>query len=413
MSKRRSELRPLLRRYWPLRFLWLMSVFSIGPDKIEMVTVNGSGWTAVREFLQSDEAKGKAVVMAQEVRLIDQHDIDTAVEWCDVRGWKAVISKGRLSDKGTPMGGCAVVVADGLNIGVTPIAGWEQSDRLVAVGLEIPGVRDLAVASTYFQVGSGLGQVNVEILGHIAQLQIVSGRPTIVGGDFNNSPGVIEGSDFLRRAGMKVVAPATSTCITRRSQTKIDYFLISDCLEEAVREVSTLKNYPLAPHRPVRLITNLGRDEEIEVVRLFQKMPTKLPVGPLQQRREWHATKGALLGLEMIMKEPWSSRGQRQAALDRTYKVLAQDMEDTISRIMDFPLREKGKRAQPPKVIKKKVSKRELDKPKSWVSSSKAIRWLQNRITEFALAVSQENWEELEELLEAVEEDHPQECSTQ
>ena len=166
-----------------------MSVFSIGPDKIEMVTVNGSGWTAVREFLQSDEAKGKAVVMAQEVRLIDQHDIDTAVEWCDVRGWKAVISKGRLSEKGNPMGGCAVVVADGLNIGVTPIAGWEQSDRLVAVGLEIPGVRDLAVASTYFQVGSGLGQVNVEILGHIAQLQIVSGRPTIVGGDFNNSPG--------------------------------------------------------------------------------------------------------------------------------------------------------------------------------------------------------------------------------
>ena len=38
---------------------------------------------------------------------------------------------------------------------------------------------------------------------------------------------------------------------------------------------------------------------------------------------------------------------------------------------------------------------------------------MQNRITEFALAVSQENWEELEELLEALEEDHPQECSTQ
>ena len=108
--------------------------------------------------------------------------------------------------------------------------------------------------------------------------------------------------------------------------------------------VYSLKNYPLAPHRPIALVPDLNRDEEIEVVRLSQKMPTTLPVGPLQQRREWSATKGALLRLDMIMKEVWAGKGQRQAALDRTYKMLAQDMEDTLSRILGCPLREKGKK---------------------------------------------------------------------
>ena len=86
-------------------------------------------------------------------------------------------------------------------------------------------------------------------------------------------------------------------------------------------------------------------------------MPTKLPVGPLQQKREWSATKGALTGLELVMQDVWASRVQRQAALDRSYKALAQDIEDTTAKITDCPLREKRQRAQPPHIIKKVCNK--------------------------------------------------------
>ena len=38
---------------------------------------------------------------------------------------------------------------------------------------------------------------------------------------------------------------------------------------------------------------------------------------------------------------------------------------------------------------------------------------MQNRVTEFALAVAQEDWEELEDLLETLSEDEPEEFAIQ
>eukprot|EP00959_Pyramimonas_sp_CCMP1952_P139558 2920658-Pyramimonas_sp.AAC.1 len=63
----------------------------------------------------------------------------------------------------------------------------------------------------------------------------------------------LETSEFLIRAGMEAVAPSKHTCIKKKPQTTIDFFVPSHVHAYIVTSTSVLSSYPVSPHCPVTL----------------------------------------------------------------------------------------------------------------------------------------------------------------
>ena len=162
------------------------------------------------------------IVMVQEHKLLDDEAIAEAQQWCLKHNWVGLFGKAAKGPKGKPAGGTAVLVKQGFDLGLLSPA-MVAHDRLTAARVEVPGWGIVLCGSAYFQVGTGLGATNLELLAAMGGALDQHRGIAIFGGDFNMGPSTLRASGFPLRAGLTLVVPAQPTCITKSSRSVIDF----------------------------------------------------------------------------------------------------------------------------------------------------------------------------------------------
>ncbi len=137
-----------------------------GQFKLQLESVNSTGWAALRKRLARTDAH---VLLAQET-WVPQTLIPEASEWARKRGWKSVWAPARLTEAGGTSGGVAIFARDFLGLRHPDVGShiWCPS-RAVAAVLEAPGHRPMVVASTYLIAGCGPAQANLEVLADVGR----------------------------------------------------------------------------------------------------------------------------------------------------------------------------------------------------------------------------------------------------
>ena len=323
----------------------------------------------------------------------------------EVRGWHAIISDCIISENNCPSCGTCILVKKGKNIGVqpAPLPQYISSSRAAAAILELPGHKPIVFLSCYFEVTEGLAETNLRLLAAAGWFQQKYRMPVFMGADFNMAPSVVTKSGVLERAGLELVYPAGYTFFTSKSRSKLDYFMMSSCIKSSVQAIDVLKQYPLSPHRPVKVTLGIGSELMIPVLSKPQKLPTRRPVGPSPENHPWTKTTAALDALEQIL-DLGVEEEQRRAALNKTYDFMVSEMEITVSRATDTPLRQPGKRSGPPKLIWLSAKAVESQHRAEWKSFWRPTRWLLNQILEAQRILSRKEVRALPDLLQALSE---------
>eukprot|EP00959_Pyramimonas_sp_CCMP1952_P238049 4974781-Pyramimonas_sp.AAC.1 len=145
----------------------------MGNKQLSIITINGSCWPAVQKLVQSDEVQDTAVICAQEVELRGDK-LAQAIQWCEVRGWHAVISECDVGENSYNSSGACILTRPELNIGVQPAAlpvYIPQSRAAAAAILELPGHKPVVSLSMYFEASEGLNNTNLYLLATAGRCQ--------------------------------------------------------------------------------------------------------------------------------------------------------------------------------------------------------------------------------------------------
>ena len=193
--------------------------------------------------------------------------------------------------------------------------------RAIQVSLDIDGWPPVSVSCAYFKSDSGLTEYN---RGLLAKVGVALSFPGIhvMGADWNFSPAVLEASDFLRKLGMRCVAPRRATCVTASSSSTLDYFLVSHEMYQMTAEVAVDGGHVPIPHRPVQLKLV---DDAVNLEQLVflspMRLPTERPFGPRRPQKDWDSptfvAKAALLAAKT------ASVTEAEAVLSLAYQKFA------------------------------------------------------------------------------------------
>ena len=219
------------------------------------------------------------VTCLQEVR----HKTPQAIGACKRKlrgaGWSAHISLAKTTAADRGSGGCAVVTRKG--IGITAVdeelIAEEFRHRLAVahVSAIVPG--GVRVISVYLKDSEGLSEYNLRVLQEAAALVRTLDGPWIMAGDWNVEPRMIQEANWLKVAKGTVVTACLSNCHDHT----YDFFVVGQCLSQAVVGVQRLDDAGLNPHAPCRLL--LKGDARRHAVRKLHRaprVPATLPHGP-------------------------------------------------------------------------------------------------------------------------------------
>ena len=149
---------------------------------------------------------------------------------------------------------------------------------------------------------------------------------------------------------MRIVAPTAATHRTRSSTSTIDYFVLSDCLQERVRSISVETDFPLSPHSPVRLVCSAGLQAWKPVLETPTKIPTERPLGPAKEPSSWEHLREAIAATEArLTAERWTQREQA-GMLDVIYSDFVDAFEKEVCAQTDTQRRRRSNRGRVPKV---------------------------------------------------------------
>lgn len=101
------------------------------------------------------------------------------------------------------------------------------------------------VGSVYLITGHGLDADNAAILHLLGAAVAKHGRPFVVGGDFNMTPGEIRQWHGWKKLGAAIASTTEATCGNRT----IDYVAVSEPLLNRVESVSMLDEIETTPRR--------------------------------------------------------------------------------------------------------------------------------------------------------------------
>ena len=207
------------------------------------------GW-----FDERPKGERPGILFIQEHKLRGTEELQEASAFMNARGYTSIWTPTGKGPNGGPAGGTAVaaIAALGLRRVKGQVAGL---DRLTAGIVRIPQLGDLTIASAYGWTGLGPRGKNLELLSAIPQLAGLTGLPTLVGGDFNLTPGQIAGTKFLKKASLEVLAPDRGTCVTGswKGASTIDLFVATAGLATTLSAPQAIKGQKIATHRPVQM----------------------------------------------------------------------------------------------------------------------------------------------------------------
>ncbi len=295
------------------------------------------------------EFTSASVVLLQETHIQSEDDRLSAVEQCARLGWRAAFSLAATLESGKPSGGVAILIREGLNIGSAAVTvPSEFEHRMLGQRLEVTGFGTFIALSCYFEVGRRLTETNLGMLAAVAQLQESQQLPVLCGGDFNVPPERITAIDFLGRASMVLCKPDAATHRTKKSKSTIDYFVASQTIAYQIGSVQTLADFPLAPHRPVRLRSRVTSQDLIPVLFRPAKLPTSRPFGPQRQESDWGEVEAILDEIQTYVVT--ATPAQQLTAWDVAYGVVIRHLEAEVCLQTDTPLPGRSIRGQPPRI---------------------------------------------------------------
>ena len=266
-----EDVRPLAFSYPQARRMGLKRVIAPGMDgqacadgweipkqdefSLCMESVNGTGMKSIRERLRTTEAH---IVCAQETWVVEQ-DIAQHATWAKRLGWKSVWEPAMRNEGASKggSGGVAIFVRDQLGLRYPSRHGFSwYLARAVAAVVEVPAMRPMLVVSVYGKHG-GWNPITRDVLACVAaKFQDQSDVDLVaIGGDFNCRPSEAAGEDAIRMMDATVVATnhARGTFRTRKGNSTIDYFVLSDKLLKVMDTINTVEDSTLKGHTPVQV----------------------------------------------------------------------------------------------------------------------------------------------------------------
>ena len=108
-----------------------------------------------------------------------------------------------------------------------------------------------------------------------------SGKPFVIGGDFNATADEIRGLGILEKFGGVIIQPGQPTCRVGKEWRTLDYFIVSGGLVSSVVRCERRDETELASHYLVKLVLRL--DPHLAQIRVLAKprpFPDDRPVGP-------------------------------------------------------------------------------------------------------------------------------------
>ncbi len=364
-----------------------------GWKELTVLTANINSWATFKTRWSSDEDWGQweaaTILLLQEHHLVHQEQRDDAIRWLDSKGWHAVFSPARTLQSGKSSGGVAICVRQRPDIGVTdPFAlnpnglqlasdyDDEIQHRAIGVKVAIEGMPPILVTSLYLQAAVGLNPLNKAILATAAHWQEALQLPTLIGGDFNVKPQIMNHSTFFLRSGLSLLAPEINAYRNAKTRSTIDYYLVSKCLADDVVHCRTLSDFPLKPHLPVELSLKAQPTKKIPVLAMAPKLPTAIPYGPRQEAHDWTELEAHIREGQEYITTRLTSQAERLQILDQCYGPYVRAFEAQICQVTDTPPRPRSRRGQPPTVKYVPVATKAKNHMKSWHALDKPLFWI-------------------------------------
>jgi hypothetical protein len=129
-----------------------------------------------------------------------------------------------------------------------------------------------------------------------------------------------------------------------------------------------------------------------------QRLPSTRPFGPQPQQLAWTQSASALDYADQLLADAAKplSQKQKQAVLDVVYFTVVNDLEQTISRATDTPLKHSSTPRASPPIIKWVRAKHKVAKARSsWKSLEAPLRWLRNRLTDISYSIHHQDHQQL------------------
>ena len=349
-----------------------------------MVTANVTSFASAKSWIPTVRAH---IILLQEHRIIAEEDIEEASHWCKRNSYVSLWAPAVLGPAGRPSGGVAILVNEQCGLFVPPASDHVLIPGRAAAGMvELPGLSPFMVVAVYFQVGLGLAGTNLDILQGIGECSERWGVPFLAGGDFNSGPRALMDSGFTLRAGAVTASPREPTCITKRSRSVIDFFLGSRAIMDLVSSIRVDKSADLATHRPV-ILEFTPEASKLHALILVKpsRLPCTSPYGPRPMPGDWGHVKAATKAALHIAREEAAKFGSGRGlpsisrvdgAMSEAYRAFANMAEKELASITGEIPAHMGRRASPPKLVRRQVQPDWKTAFKPWSSQARPYRWL-------------------------------------
>ena len=195
---------------------------------------------------------------------------------------------------GRPTAGACIIVRDAIGL-----ATCEHVDdipgRLCIGMLHLPGWPRLLVGSAYLVTGGGMQAENRRILAAWAAAVERVSCHALLGGDLQMPKKQLELVGYPAKLGAMVVSPepGRATCVTGRSSSQIDLFIVSQGLLRLPHASDVYFGDAVATHRPHSL--DFPRSASSVTQLAFEvpaRLPTAPPFGPRPKPLDWAAARG-------------------------------------------------------------------------------------------------------------------------
>ncbi|CAK0868494.1 unnamed protein product, partial [Prorocentrum cordatum] len=255
---------------------------------------NGNSWGTLSERLARSSA---LVLLAQEIGITAEDVGDKTAKALGI-GWHMLCTPSVPCDAGQTSAGVTIFARTSIGLRWPPHLprGVLVEHRLLFAMLDIPGWPPILAGCAYLCTTEGLSKRNLELLKLIGET-LQGAHMAIFGADWNLGPTIIEFTGLLRKADMLILQPKIETCVTAKSHSRIDFFVVSSAVAKMVDKADVVKNWrpqllPYCDAHPRKYWAfGAGKSAEAEMWKQAVKAEAQVAEGGVTGVFSWDGTK--------------------------------------------------------------------------------------------------------------------------
>ena len=237
---------------------------------------NTTGWSAACAVL--DKSAADALCL-QEIKRQPGPQSEAAEDTARAKKWSMTVGPSTETEAGHLSAGVAVAARSHFGLGKSRLAPAEDLDAARFKSAWFPSLvrGGVHLISLYLVSGESITSArNRKLLEAVAQLIDNLDGPFILAGDLQNDPDRLAESGWPEKVGGKIRASAHPTCGANR----LDYFVVSECLDDFVIGVQCINDSGTKPHVGTRLLVRHGARNTLQRKLKAPLTLRVLPFGP-------------------------------------------------------------------------------------------------------------------------------------